>query len=192
MLSGHLCRCTGYAPIVAAIEDARDAAGARTAVNLAQSLLAACERDPELEAFPGIRYGELLPRVRRLPAGSTPSRGRGWPWSSTIGSRRRSSTGRRSGPGRFRSLSWRLSEEELAYCIDDAGAERRDPGRRPAARGPEHGGASTATIARSRSSSTPPARPAARRACRGPTPPTGPGPRPGAPHGYGAAIAPSG
>ena len=30
MLSGHLCRCTGYAPIVAAIEDARDvgAAGA--------------------------------------------------------------------------------------------------------------------------------------------------------------------
>jgi 2-furoyl-CoA dehydrogenase 2Fe-2S iron sulfur subunit len=27
MLSGHLCRCTGYAPIVAAIEDARDAKG---------------------------------------------------------------------------------------------------------------------------------------------------------------------
>ena len=26
MLSGHLCRCTGYAPIVAAIEDARDIA----------------------------------------------------------------------------------------------------------------------------------------------------------------------
>ncbi len=26
MLSGHLCRCTGYAPIVAAIEDARDTA----------------------------------------------------------------------------------------------------------------------------------------------------------------------
>jgi 2-furoyl-CoA dehydrogenase 2Fe-2S iron sulfur subunit len=24
MLSGHLCRCTGYAPVVAAIEDARD------------------------------------------------------------------------------------------------------------------------------------------------------------------------
>ena len=24
MLSGHLCRCTGYAPIIAAIEDARD------------------------------------------------------------------------------------------------------------------------------------------------------------------------
>jgi 2-furoyl-CoA dehydrogenase 2Fe-2S iron sulfur subunit len=29
MLSGHLCRCTGYAPIVAAIEDARDAVGRR-------------------------------------------------------------------------------------------------------------------------------------------------------------------
>ena len=26
MLSGHLCRCTGYAPIVAAIEEARDTA----------------------------------------------------------------------------------------------------------------------------------------------------------------------
>ena len=30
-------------------------------MNLACSLLAACERHPELEAFPGIPYGELLP-----------------------------------------------------------------------------------------------------------------------------------
>ena len=71
MLSGHLCRCTGYAPIVAAIEDARDTSSGRRgrAVNLAQSLLAACERHPELEAFPGIRYGELLPRVARIAGG---------------------------------------------------------------------------------------------------------------------------
>ena len=47
MLSGHLCRCTGYAPIVDAIEEA---AGG---VNLAASLLGACERHPELEALPG-------------------------------------------------------------------------------------------------------------------------------------------
>ena len=38
-------------------------------MNLAQSLLAACERHPELEAFPGITYGELLPRVRRIAGG---------------------------------------------------------------------------------------------------------------------------
>ena len=38
-------------------------------MNLAQSLLAACERHPELEAFPGIRYGELLPRVARIAGG---------------------------------------------------------------------------------------------------------------------------
>ncbi len=33
-------------------------------MNLAESLLGASERHPELEAFPGIPYGELLPRVR--------------------------------------------------------------------------------------------------------------------------------
>ena len=33
-------------------------------MNLAESLLGACERHPELEAFPGIPYGELLPRIR--------------------------------------------------------------------------------------------------------------------------------
>ena len=38
-------------------------------MNLARSLLAACERHPELEAFPGLTYGELLPRVRRLAGG---------------------------------------------------------------------------------------------------------------------------
>ena len=38
-------------------------------MNLAQSLLAACERHPELEAFPGLTYGELLPRVRRIAGG---------------------------------------------------------------------------------------------------------------------------
>ena len=46
-------------------------------MNLAQSLLDACERHPELEAFPGIRYGELLPRVardRRRPRASSRAR----------------------------------------------------------------------------------------------------------------------
>ena len=35
-------------------------------MNLALSLLAACERHPEREAFPGLTYGELLPRIRRV------------------------------------------------------------------------------------------------------------------------------
>ena len=38
-------------------------------MNLALSLLAACERHPELEAFPGLTYGEVLPRVRRVAGG---------------------------------------------------------------------------------------------------------------------------
>ena len=41
MLSGQLCRCTGYTPIVDAI------AGGRRRVNLALSLLYAAERTPD-------------------------------------------------------------------------------------------------------------------------------------------------
>jgi 2-furoate---CoA ligase len=93
-------------------------------VNLAQSLLAACERHPELEAFPGIPYGELLPRVRRIAGGMGVRPGARvavvldnrvetallyWAaqWAGAV----------------FVPLSWRLSEEELEYCIDDCGAE---------------------------------------------------------------------
>ena len=38
-------------------------------MNLARSLLIACERFPEQEAFPGIRYRELLRRVQRIAGG---------------------------------------------------------------------------------------------------------------------------
>ena len=38
-------------------------------MNLAQSLLDACERHPQLEAFPGIDYSALLPRVARVAGG---------------------------------------------------------------------------------------------------------------------------
>ena len=69
-------------------------------MNLAQSLLEACERHPELEAFPGIAYDELLPRVARIAGGLRRRAGRaGRDSSSTTGSRRRSSTGRASGRG---------------------------------------------------------------------------------------------
>ncbi len=96
--------------------------GARV-VNLAQSLLDACERQPELEAFPGIRYGELLPQVARIAGGLGVEPGARvavvldnrletallyWAcqWAGAV----------------CVPLSWRLSEEELRYCIDDAGA----------------------------------------------------------------------
>ncbi len=93
-------------------------------MNLAQSLLAACERQPQLEAFPGIRYSELLPQVAHLAGGLGAKPGERvavvldnrletallyWAtqWAGAV----------------FVPLSWRLSEEELTYCIDDAGAE---------------------------------------------------------------------
>ena len=117
MLSGHLCRCTGYAPIVDAIEEVA------SRVNLARSLLAACERHPELEAFPGVTYGELLARVRRIAGGLALEPGERvalvldnrletallyWAaqWCGAV----------------VVPLSWRLSDEELDYCLGDCDA----------------------------------------------------------------------
>jgi 2-furoate---CoA ligase len=91
-------------------------------VNLARSLLAACERHPELEAFPGIPYGDLLPRVRRIAGGLGVQPGERvatvldnrletallyWAtqWAGAV----------------FVPLSWRLSDEDLDYCLDDCG-----------------------------------------------------------------------
>ncbi len=111
-------------------------------MNLAHSLLAACERHPELEAFPGITYGELLPRVRRIAGGLGAEPGErvaivldnrvetplllwsAW-WSGTVAV----------------PLSWRVSEEELAYCIEDCGARVVFHDGDPLPEGPEHPGA---------------------------------------------------
>lgn len=111
-------------------------------MNLAQSLLAACERTPEAEAFPGIAYGELLPRVRRIAGGLGAAAGERvavvldnrletallyWAaqWAGAV----------------IVPLSWRLSAEELDYCIKDCGAQvvLRDGDALPD--GPEHPGA---------------------------------------------------
>ena len=110
-------------------------------MNLACSLLAACERHPELEAFPGIPYGELLPRVRRIAGGLGVDPGERvavvldnrletallyWAaqWAGAV----------------FVPLSWRLSEDELDYCLGDCGARvvLREADGLPA--GPEHSG----------------------------------------------------
>lgn len=111
-------------------------------MNLAQSLLAACERHPELEAFPGIRYGELLPRVRRVAGGLGVRPGDHvavvldnrletallyWAaqWAGAV----------------FVPLSWRLSEEDLAYCVADCGAALVLGDGDDLPDGPEHEGA---------------------------------------------------
>jgi len=111
-------------------------------VNLARSLLVACERHPELEAFPGLAYGELLPRVRRIAGGLEVEPGERvavvldnrletalvyWAaqWCGAIAV----------------PLSWRLSAEELDYCLGDCGARvvLREDDVLPD--GPEHPGA---------------------------------------------------
>jgi 2-furoate---CoA ligase len=111
-------------------------------VNLAQSLLAACERHPEAEAFPGLAYGELLPRVRRIAGGLELDAGERvavvldnrldtallyWAaqWAGAV----------------FVPLSWRLGDAEVDYCIGDSGANvviREGDGLPD---GPEHPGA---------------------------------------------------
>ena len=110
-------------------------------MNLALSLLAACERHPELEAFPGLRYGDLLERVRRIAGGLGVEPGERvavvldnrletallyWAvqWAGAV----------------FVPLSWRVSEDELDYCLADCGARvvLRDGDDLPD--GPEHPG----------------------------------------------------
>src|SRR5687767_6390404 len=111
-------------------------------MNLALSLLAACERHAELEAFPGITYGELLPRVRRIAGGFGVEPGERvavvldnrletallyWAcqWAGAIAV----------------PLNWRLSEQELAYCVEDSGAAVVIREKDPLPEGDEHPGA---------------------------------------------------
>ena len=111
-------------------------------MNLAVSLLAACERHPELEAFPGLPYGELLVRTRKIAGGldlepddrlavvldnrlETALLYWAAHWAGAV----------------FVPLSWRISDEELDFCLADCGARVviRDGDELPT--GPEHPGA---------------------------------------------------
>jgi 2-furoate---CoA ligase len=92
-------------------------------VNLAQSLLAACERHPEREAFPGVRYGELLARVRRIAGGLDV--GSGDRVAVVLDNRLETALlywAAQWAGAVIVPLSWRLSEDELAYCLEDCGA----------------------------------------------------------------------
>ena len=111
-------------------------------MNLAQSLLAACERFPAHEAFPGITYEQLLPRVQRIAGGLAVEPGEHvalvldnrletalcyWAaqWAGAIAV----------------PLSWRMSDDELAYCLSDCAATRTIRDGDPLPDGPEHPGA---------------------------------------------------
>jgi len=111
-------------------------------VNLARSLQASCERHPELEAFPGIGYGELLPRVRRIAGGLRV--GPGDRVATVLDNRLETALlywAAQWAGAVFVPLSWRLAEEELAYCLADCGARVVIRDRDPLPDGPEHPGA---------------------------------------------------
>ena len=122
MLSGHLCRCTGYTPIVDAIAEV-----ARS-VNLALSLLYAAERTPDAEALVGesrrLTYAGLRQRAAQIAAGLA-TRGVAAATVSHACSRTSprlsSSTGDASGSARRRSALAPASRRPTStYCIDDA------------------------------------------------------------------------
>jgi 2-furoate---CoA ligase len=111
-------------------------------VNLAQSLLDACERHPETEAFPGIRYGELLPRVSRIAGGLAAEPGA----RVAVVLDNRLETGLLYWACQWAGaicvpLSWRLSDDELEYCIVDSGADVVVRDGDPLPDGSEHPGA---------------------------------------------------
>jgi 2-furoate---CoA ligase len=111
-------------------------------MNLASSLLAASERQPEAEALPGMTYAELHERAARIAGGLDLEPGERlatvldnrvetallyWAaqWCGAV----------------FVPLSWRASQVDLDYCIEDCGARiviREDT---PVPDGPEHPGA---------------------------------------------------
>ncbi len=111
-------------------------------MNLALSLLAAAERHPEAEALPGVSYRELRKRAARIAGGLDLHPGERlavvldnrvetallyWAaqWAGVV----------------FVPLSWRLSEAELGYCIEDCGAARVLREADPLPDGAEHPGA---------------------------------------------------
>jgi len=111
-------------------------------VNLALSLLAACERHPEAEALPGHTYARLRERAARIAGGLGLERGDRlvvvldnrvetallyWAaqWAGVV----------------FVPLSWRLSAAELDYCIADSGATLVLREADPLPDGDEHPGA---------------------------------------------------
>jgi 2-furoate---CoA ligase len=114
-------------------------------VNLAQSLLNACERHPDAEAFPGLTYRELLPRVRRV-AGGLARLGVASGDRVALVLDNRLETALLYWAAQWLGavavpLSWRLAPAEVDYCLDDCGAAVVVRGEDALPEGPEHPGA---------------------------------------------------
>ena len=114
-------------------------------MNLAQSLLNACERHPDAEAFPGLTYRELLPRVRRV-AGGLARLGVASGDRVALVLDNRLETALLYWAAQWLGavavpLSWRLAPAEVDYCLDDCGAAVVVRGEDALPEGPEHPGA---------------------------------------------------
>jgi 2-furoate---CoA ligase len=111
-------------------------------MNLARSLLAACERHSDAEALPGYTYAQLRSAAARIAGGLELERGDRlaavldnrvetallyWAaqWAGVV----------------FVPLSWRVTAAELDYCLEDCGAKVVIRDGDPLPDGDEHSGA---------------------------------------------------
>jgi len=111
-------------------------------VNLALSLLAACERHPDEPALPGYTYTQLRESAARIAGGI--GLGRGDRLAVVLDNRVETAllywAAQWAGVV-FVPLSWRLSDAELDYCLEDCGAARVLHEGDPLPDGPAHPGA---------------------------------------------------
>jgi 2-furoate---CoA ligase len=111
-------------------------------MNLALSLLAAAERHPDAEALPGLTYGQLLHRAAVIAGGLDLRPGERL--ATVLDNRAENALlywAAQWCGAVFVPLSWRVSEAELDYCLEDCGARvviREDT---PMPEGPKHPGA---------------------------------------------------
>src|SRR5262249_39768570 len=111
-------------------------------VNLALSLLAAAERTPRAEALPGITYAELRERASRIAGGLGLARGERM--ATVLDNRIETALlywAAQWAGAVFVPLSWRASEADLDYCVEDCGAKVVIRDGSPLPDGPEHPGA---------------------------------------------------
>ena len=111
-------------------------------MNLALSLLGAAERHPDAEALPGYTYAQLRERAARIAGGLGLERGDRL--AVVLDNRVETALlywAAQWGGLVFVPLSWRLSEPELDYCIDDCAAAVVLREHDPLPDGPEDPGA---------------------------------------------------
>ena len=111
-------------------------------MNLAQSLLDASERHADADALPGITYTELRSTAARIAGGLALEPGERL--AVVLDNRVETALlywATQWGGGVFVPLSWRSSDTELEYCIDDCGARIVFRDGDPVPDGTEHPGA---------------------------------------------------